>query len=149
MSEVQSKLYNRVDEDGKLTFLSDIRALVDTDHYIWSDSTFGALDYLRAKLDSENNVLVWDEFDPFLSERKLAGWGSVYLKHRLIRRNDFNTLTSNLDDELIKFFAQKGIAYLLIVSPNNDNQQFLGKTKSASLVWNQDNVFVFKLSRAI
>ena len=141
--EIKASFYNSEDRNKSYTLISHMRLFVN--ERIWSKDTIDAFEYLKSRDLLSNNVLIWNGIDPFLSERTIAGWGSVYTKQKLLRRSDFNTLTEHLDEYLIKLYSEKEIAYILILYPKNDNLQALKKTISAGLVWKQNNIYIFKL----
>jgi hypothetical protein len=140
-SDMQSSFYNRADRDKGITLLSDMRLFVDD--RTWSKNLIEAFAYLKTQDIQDDSVLVWHDIDPFLSERAVAGWGSVYLTRKLLRRTDLNTLTETIDGDLLHYYMREHIGYLLILYPTDNNVRELEKNVGVQRIWNHGGIYIY------
>lgn len=139
--EVKSSFYNQGYENTPYTLLSHLRLFINDQ--IWEKEIFDALEYLQFQKSINEKILVWDDRD--WTEETIAGWGSNYLKHKLLRRKDFNINNKQINSDLVRFLANQKLSFVFILYPTQENLQNLRNTASVSQIWNKGNIFIFKI----
>ena len=88
-------------------------------------------------------MLVWD--DRKWTEETITGWGSVYLKYRLLRRKDFDLDGDSITPDLVRLLSDQHLSYLLLLHPTENNLQVLVNSSSVSLIEKENEVYLFKI----
>ncbi|OGK14468.1 hypothetical protein A3A93_04365 [Candidatus Roizmanbacteria bacterium RIFCSPLOWO2_01_FULL_38_12] len=139
--EVAASFYNQKYTDKSYTLLSHLRLVVNDE--IWSKEIINAFDYLRSQENRDDKVLVWD--DRKWTEETITGWGSVYLKYRLLRRKDFDLDGDSITPDLVRLLSDQHLSYLLLLHPTENNLQVLVNSSSVSLIEKENEVYLFKI----
>lgn len=143
-SEAKSLLYNPSNEGKMYTLISHLNPFVAEG--LWSREIIEALDFLRFQSNIKGGILLWNEGDPSLSERSLAGWGSIYARKRILYRFELPDPKEKISEELINNYVRQKVSYLLILYPTSDNSEALRKNSHARLIWRSSSVFLYHLS---
>lgn len=140
--EVASSFYNQTGTDKPYTLLSHTRLIVNDQ--IWSKDIIDGLNYLKDQEISDNTVLIWDERN--WTEETITGWGSVYLKQKLLKTQDMNIQAKIMTPDVTQTLENSKIQYLLLLYPTEATlYSIINNTLPMQIVWQNGNVYVVKL----
>lgn len=141
--EVASSLYNPTGINKSYTLLSDTRLLVNDQ--IWSQQIIDGLNYLKTQEIADNSIMVWD--DRNWTEETITGWGSVYIKHKLLRTQNISLPSKILTAETKQILNNQGITYLLLLFPTEQNlNAVMTNGNLGQIMWNKNDTYIVKLT---